>query len=112
MEDETREAAAIVVALMLARMAGLRFERDPGAPVMPLRHYLHAQAASLLLLPAVATPCRELVNEAVLAHDADALIVRAATRSAADLSFGVVLRGQQMFRAAPLRLWLGAGAAA
>ncbi|WP_174278313.1 hypothetical protein [Sphingomonas bacterium] len=112
MEDKTREAAAITVALMLARMAGLRFERDPNAPVIPLRHYLHAQAASLLLVPAVATPCRDLLNEAVQAHDADALVIRAAGRDAADLSFGVVLRGQRLFRAAPLRLWLGAGAPA
>ena len=112
MEDKTREAAAITVALMLARMAGLRFERDPDASVVALRHYLHAQAASLLLVPAVATPCRELVDEAVLAHDADALVIRPAGRNAADLSFGVVLRQQPSFRAAPLRLWLGAGAPA
>ena len=111
-EDKIKEAAAIAAALMLARMAHLRFERDPDAPVLPLRHYLHARGASLLLVPAVTKPCRELVDEAVLAHDADALVIRAAGREAADLSFGVVLRGQRLFRAAPLRLWLGAGAAA
>ena len=113
MEEKTCEAAAIAAALMLAQMAKLRFERDPEAPVSRLRRYLHAPAARLLLVPAVETPCRDLVDEAVLAHDADALIVRAAGRKAGDLSFGVVLRQPpHLFHAASLRLWLGAAAAA
>ena len=113
MEEKTCEAAAIAAVLMLAQMAKLRFERDPSAPVAPLRRYLHAPAVRLLLVPAVETPCRDLVDEAVLAHDADALIVGAAGRDAGDLSFGVVLRHPPcLFHAAPLKLWLGAGAAA
>lgn len=113
MEEKICEAAAIAAVLMLARMAELRFERDPEVRVSPLRQYLHAPAARLLLVPAVAMPCRDLVDEAVLAHDADALIVQAAGRDAGDLSFGVVLRQPpRLFHAAPLRLWLGAGAAA
>ena len=113
MEEKTCEAAAIAAALMLAEMAALRFERDPKAPTTPLRHYLHAPAARLLLVPAVEAPCHDLVDEAVLAHDADALIARATGRNASDLSFGVVLRHPpRLFHAAPLKLWLGAGAAA
>lgn len=112
MEEKTCEAAAIAATLMLAQLAELRFKRDPDAPVMPLRHYLHARTARLLLVPAVRTPSRDLVDEAVLAHDADALIVRAAGRGAGDISFGVTMCASRLFRAAPLRLWLGAGAAA
>lgn len=107
-----REAAAIAAALMLARMAQLRFLRDPRAPMMPLGSYLHAPAVNLLLVPSITEPSRELVDDAVLALDADALVVCAARRDASSITFNAVLRGLRPFRVSSMRLWLGAGAAA
>lgn len=112
MEEKTREAAAIMAALMLARLAHLRFDCDVARPVLPLHGYLHASAAKLMLVPAISAPADELLDDAVTALGADALVVHAAGRDAADINFKAVMRGAKLFRTARLRLWLGSGAPA
>ena len=51
---KTREAAAIAAALLLARLAQLRFAREPDAPMPPFGNCLRSTAAHLLLVPSVA----------------------------------------------------------
>jgi hypothetical protein len=66
MHIKTLEAVAIAAALTPARLAGLRFPVDPDAGSIPatrLRHYLHAAAARLLIVPAIVPPTRRDVEE-------------------------------------------------
>ena len=53
MTHYSTEAAAIAAALMVARLAGLRFERDlDTSMLMPsVGNYLHARTARLVLVP-------------------------------------------------------------
>lgn len=115
MDDlKIREAAAIAAALLLARLAQLRFERDPDAPVLPFGRYLHARDAGLLLVPSIGTAERDLgeIGAAMTALGCDALVTRAGGRGVDNVRFQVGLHGEELFWTAPLRLWLGAGAPA
>jgi hypothetical protein len=109
---KTREAAAIAAALLLARLAQLRFARNSNAPVCPPAHYLHSGAAQLLLVPCVEEPRRDQLDEAMTAHDADALLVQAIGRNAEDIGFRAVMRAPLPFWSEPASLWLGGDAPA
>lgn len=108
---KTREAAAIAAALLLARLAHLRFDCDPSAPMLPFRNYLHASGARLLLVPSIerAGDDNAVIGAAVQRLGHDALVVRAAGRAAADIRCEVALATEQPICSAPLQLWLGAG---
>lgn len=113
MHIKTLEAVAIAAALTPARLAGLRFPVDPDAGPMPatrLRHYLHASAASLLIVPAIVPPARRDVAELVRAYDTDVLIALASRDSVDDIAFAVMLAGNDPVYSSGLNLFLGAGA--
>ena len=108
-DTKTREAAAIAAALLLARLAPLRFERDAALPTLTFGNYLHAGAARLLLVPSIeaAGSDNAAIGAAVEAFGQDALVVRAGGAEAADVSFDVLLAAQPGAWSTPLRLWLG-----
>lgn len=113
MHIKTLEAVAIAAALAPARLAGLRFPVDPDAGPMPttrLRHYLHASAARLLIVPAIAPPARRDVEELVRAYDTDVLIALASRDHVDDITFAVMLAGNDPVYSSGLSLFLGAGA--
>lgn len=113
-DKQPREAAAIAAALLVARLAGWRFERDRYAPVLPVTNCLHARAAHLLLVPSVAPVGSDNAVIAAAAErlGCDALVVRAAGRDPADISFDVVLAGEPGAWSTPLALWVDADGAA
>jgi hypothetical protein len=113
MHIKTLEAVAIAAALTPARLAGLRFPVDPDAGPMlttRLRHYLHASAARLLIVPAIVPPARRDVEELVRAYDTDVLIALASRDSVDDITFAVMLAGNDPVYSSGLKLFLGAGA--
>ena len=113
MSIKTLEAVAVATALTLARLARLRFPVDAEAGRVPAtrpRHYLHAGAARLLIVPAIAPPARQDVEELVRAYDADALVALATQDSVDDITFAVMLAGDTPFYSSGLKLFLGAGA--
>jgi hypothetical protein len=113
MHIKTLEAVAIAAALTPARLAGLRFPVDPDAGPMPatrLRHYLHAPAARLLIVPAIAPPARRDVEDLVRAYDTDALVALASPNGVDDITFAVMLAGNDPVYSSGLNLFLGAGA--
>ena len=113
MHIKTLEAVAIAAALTPARLAGLRFPVDPDAGPMPvtrLRHYLHASAARLLIVPAIVPPARRDVEELIRAYDTDVLIALASRDSVDDITFAVMLAGKDSVYSSGLKLFLGAGA--
>ncbi|HIV78594.1 MAG TPA: hypothetical protein H9899_13825 [Candidatus Sphingomonas excrementigallinarum] len=113
MHIKTLEAVAIAAALTPARLAGLRFPVDPDAGSMPatrLRHYLHAAAARLVIVPAIVPPARRDVAELVRAYDADALVALASPNGVDDITFAVMLAGNDPVYSSGLSLFLGAGA--
>jgi hypothetical protein len=113
MHIKTLEAVAIAAALTPARLAGLRFPVDSDAGPMPatrLRHYLHASAARLLIVPAIVPPTRRDVEELVRAYDTDVLIALASRDSVDDITFAVMLAGNDPVYSSGLSLFLGAEA--
>ena len=112
-DTKTREAVAITAALLLARLAQLRFDSDPGAPMLPFRNYLYADSAGLLLVPTIEPVGRDnaMIDAAVELHGHDALVVRAAGRDPTDITFDVVLAGEPTAWSTPLSLWLSASGA-
>ena len=113
-DNKTREAAAIVAALLLARLAQLRFERDPDAPMLPFGNYLQAPAAHLLLVPSVARAGSDNAPISAAAEQLgyDARGGRAGGRDPGDISFDVVLADEPAAWTMPLQLWVGAEGAA
>lgn len=111
---QTREAAAIAAALMVARLARLRFDRQPDGPTLPLGNYLLAGDARLLLVPSVgeSSTDTEAVRPAMHQPGHDALIVRASGGRPQDIRFQVGLARSTTFWSAPLRLWIGGDAPA
>jgi hypothetical protein len=113
MPIKTLEAVAIAAALTPARLAGLRFPVDPEAGLVPatrLRHYLHAAAARLLIVPAITPPSRRDVEELVRAFETDALIALASRNRVDDITFAVMLAGDTPIYSSGLNLFMGAGA--
>jgi hypothetical protein len=113
MHIKTLEAVAIAAALTPARLAGLRFPVDPDAGSIPatwLRHDLHAPAARLLIVPAIVPPARRDVEELARAYDTDVLIALASRDSVDDITFAVMLAGNDPVYTSGLNLFLGAGA--
>ncbi|MFS0773017.1 hypothetical protein [Sphingomonas sp. 1P08PE] len=111
---QTREAAAIAAALMVARLARLRFDRQPDGPTLPLGNYLLADDARLLLVPSVgeSNTDADAVRAAMHQLGHDALMVRAGGRRPQDIRFQVGLSQPTTFWSAPLRLWIGGDAPA
>jgi len=113
MHIKTLEAVAIAAALTPARLAGLRFPVDLDAGSIPatrLRHYLHAAAARLLIIPPIAPPARQDVEELVRAYDTDVLIALASRHNVDGITFAVMLAGNEPVYISGLSLFLGAGA--
>ncbi|WP_322965978.1 hypothetical protein [Sphingomonas fuzhouensis] len=113
MHIKTLEAVAIAAALTPARLAGLRFPVDPDAGSIPatrLRHYVHASAASLLVVPAIVPPAPRDVAGLVRAYDTDVLIALASRDSIDDITFAVMLAGNDPVYSSGLNLFLGSGA--
>ena len=116
MTHYSTEAAAIAAALMVARLAGLRFERDlDTSMLMPsVGNYLHARTARLVLVPSTVSNGSDVaaVGEVMAAFGCDALVARADGADAASVRFTIGLHGHRLFWSAPAKLWLGAGAPA
>lgn len=114
MNHHSNEAAAIAAALMVARLAALRFEPDVDVPMLKVRNYLHARTARLLLVPSTLSDGSDAaaVGEVMAAFGCDALVARADGADARRARFTVGLHGHRLFWSAPTRLWLGAAAPA
>jgi hypothetical protein len=114
MNHYSNEAAAIAAALMVARLAALRFEPDLDVPMSRVRNYLHARTARLLLVPSIVSDGSDVadVGEVMAAFGCDALVGRADGADTTSVRFTVGLHGHRLFWSMPARLWLGAGAPA
>jgi hypothetical protein len=114
MNHYSNEAAAIAAALMVARLAALRFEPDLDVPMSRVRNYLHARTARLLLVPSIVSDGSDVadVGEVITAFGCDALVGRADGADTTSVRFTVGLHGHRLFWSMPARLWLGAGAPA
>lgn len=108
----SNEVAAIAAALMVARLAALRFEPDLEVPMSKVRNYLYARTARLQLVPSTLSDGSDVaaVGEVMAAFGCDALVARADGADAASVRFTIGLHGHRLFWSAPARLWLGAGA--
>ena len=114
MNHYSNVAAAIAAALMVARLAALRFEPDLDVPMSRVRNYLHARTARLLLLPSIVSDGSDVadVGEVMAAFGCDALVGRADGADTTSVRFTVGLHGHRLFWSMPARLWLVAGAPA
>jgi hypothetical protein len=114
MNHYSNEAAAIAAALMVARLAALRFEPDLDVPMLKVRNYLYARTARLLLVPSTLSDGSDaaVVGEVMAAFGCDALVARVDGADATSARFTVGLHGHRLFWSATARLWLGAGAPA
>jgi hypothetical protein len=114
MNHYSNEAAAIAAALMVARLAALRFEPDLDVPMSRVRNYLHARTARLLLVPSIVSDGSDVadVGEVMAAFGCDALVGRADGADTTSVRFTVGLHRHRLFWSMPARLWLGAGAPA
>jgi hypothetical protein len=98
MTHYSTEAAAIAAALMVARLAGLRFERDldTSMPMPSVGNYLHARTARLVLVPSTVSNGSDVaaVGEVMAAFGCDALVARADGADAASVRFTIGLHGR------------------